>query len=104
VLPHRLLFRLKRFIYPLAAVVLLVASAPANASELADKFKAELKRACLKVDTPEACQCFARKVTARYDDGQLLALLKLLKPRNKEVNQMFMVTHSVEGRSCKSTD
>ena len=85
-------------------MALLASAFHVNASELADKFQSELKRACLKVDTPEVCQCFARKVTARYDDGQLLALLRLLKPRNKEVNQMFMVTHSVEGRSCKSTD
>ena len=95
---------MKRFLRPVVVAALLACASHANASELAGKFQSELMRACLKVDTPEVCQCFARKVTARYDDGQLLALLRLLKPRNKEVNQMFMVTHSVEGRSCKSTD
>ena len=73
---------------------------PAFGSELSEKFQAELERACAQVDTPEVCSCYAKSVTARYDDRQLLVIFKLLK--NKEANQMFMVTHAGEGRACKS--
>ena len=88
----------------LPALVLGACLAPiaSVASPTSEKFQSQLEEACLKIDSPAACQCYARRVTSRYNDQQLLAIFKLLK--NKEASQMFMVTHAVEGRACKSPD
>ena len=75
-------------------------SLPAYASEVSERFQSELERACAQVDSPEVCACYAKSVTERYDDGQLRVIFQLLK--NKEANQMFVVTHAVEGRACKA--
>ena len=91
---------MNRFFFLIGVVVLSVLGPPALASEVSDKFQAQLEAACLKVDTSEVCSCYAKSVTQRYDDAQLLAIFNLMK--NKEANQMFMVTHAGEGRACKS--
>ena len=75
---------------------------PAFSGEISEKFQASLQEACLKIDTAKNCSCWAKSVTERYDDGQLVAITKLL--RNPQANQMFMVTHSVEGRICQSAN
>ena len=91
---------MNRFFFLIGVVALSVLGPPALASEVSEKFQAQLEDACLKVDTPEVCSCYAKSVTKRYDDAQLLAIFNLMK--NKEANQMFMVTHAGEGRACKS--
>ncbi len=93
---------MNRFFCVVGVFVASAIGAPSFASQVSDKFQAELKRACGQVDTPEVCACYAKSVTARYDDGQLVAIFNLLK--NKEANQMFMITHAGEGRACKSSN
>ena len=83
------------------ALVVFAPACPVLASEVSEKFQSKLESGCLKVDTPEVCSCYAKAVTKRYDDGQLAVIFQLLK--NKEANQMFLVTHSVEGRACKAS-
>ena len=91
-----------RFSSLIGAVSLSVFATPALGSEVSEKFQAQLEGACLKVDTQAVCSCYAESVTQRYDDGQLVAIFKLLK--NKEANQMFLITHAVEGRACKGSN
>ena len=91
-----------RFSSLIGAVSLSVFAIPALGSEVSEKFQAQLEDACLKVDTQAVCSCYAESVTQRYDDGQLVAIFKLLK--NKEANQMFLITHAVEGRACKGSN
>ena len=91
-----------RFSSWIGAIALSAFATPVLGSEVSEKFQAQLEDACLKVDTQAVCSCYAESVTRRYDDGQLVAIFKLLK--NKEANQMFLVTHAVEGRACKASN
>ena len=93
---------MNRFFSLVGAMAFSVFGSPGLASEVSEKFQAQLEDACLKVDSPEVCTCYSKSVTARYDDGQLLAIFNLLK--NKEANQMFLITHAVEGRACKASN
>ena len=77
-------------------------AAPGLSSEVSENFQAKLEKACLKIDSPKNCSCWSRSVTQRYDDGQLMKIFQLMK--NAQANQMFMVTHSVEGRICQSAN
>jgi hypothetical protein len=89
-----------RFFSFVGFIALSALGTPSFGSEVSDKFQAELERACGQVDSSEVCACYAKSVTERYNDAQLLAIFNLLK--NKEANRMFMITHAVEGRACKS--
>ena len=93
---------MNRFFFLIGVVALSVLGPPALASEVSEKFQAQLEDACLKVDTPEVCSCYAKSVTQRYDDGQLVVIFNLLK--NKQANRMFLITHAVEGRACKASN
>ena len=93
---------LNRFLLLIGVTAASALSSAALASEVSEKFQAELETACLQVDTPEVCTCYAKSVTQRYDDGQLVTIFNLLK--NKEANQMFLITHAVEGRACKASN
>ena len=93
---------MKRFGPFLGFLVISALSMPALSSQVSERFHAELESSCLKIDSPEVCACYAKSVTDRYDDGQLVAIYNLLS--NKEAKQMFLVAHSVEGRACKAPD
>ena len=92
---------MKNLLLLVGALAISAPACPVLSSEVSEKFQSKLESGCLKVDTPQVCSCYAKAVTKRYDDGQLAVIFQLLK--NKEANQMFLVTHSVEGRACKAS-
>ena len=83
-----------------AAVVPIGLNLAGNASETSEIFEAALSKACEAQETPEMCSCYAKKVTSRYNDNQLVAIFNLLK--DTEANDMFLVIHSQVGMNCKN--
>ena len=89
-------------------VSLLIASVPiiftplAFGSEVSDTFQLKLEKACLELESSDVCSCYAKSVTERYNDAQLITIFELL--RDKEANKMFLVVHEEYGRACGSFD
>ena len=71
-------------------------------SEVSETFQSKLEKACLELDSPGVCSCYAKSVTEQYNDAQLITIFELL--RDKEANQMFLVVHEEQGRACGSSD
>jgi len=91
---------LRELLFAIALVPLSV-NQHALGSETSQKFESMLDEACKAQESPEMCSCYAKRVTAEYNDEELVSIYNLLK--DQEANNMFLVVHGKVGRSCKET-
>ena len=93
---------MRRFVWLLIASTPILFTPLALGSEVSDAFQLKLEKACLELESPDVCSCYAKSVTERYNDAQLITIFELL--RDKEANKMFLVVHEDYGRVCSSFD
>lgn len=73
-------------------------SSPGNASDVSERFETALAKACEAQESQETCSCYAKRVTEKYDDTELVSIFNLLQ--DQEANSMFLVIHAKDGQYC----